>query len=298
MFRRILVPLDGSVIAEKSVSYAVSIARRSGARLDLVHVLSASGDHPAGMSDETRVGHYLASVAERIDSAVGVQVGTYIERGFSAEGILECRQANDADLMVVTTHGWGRVSRSWLGSTTDELIRTSPVPLLVARVDAETPEPPSFPENARVLIPLDGSSASETIIHHAFSLGALYNASYQFLRVVRPRRETGQDLVSLDVQYVPDIAAESRAIEELNMVVRRVAPSGSPQIKVVALSSNNTAESLLDVGSPRSFDLIALSTKGRSGLSRLLLGSVADKVVRGTRLPILIDGPGFSRGGV
>lgn len=298
MFRRILVPLDGSSFGEHALPYAMSIARRAGAQIELIHVHDPSeeresseysqGDRQEG---EIRTREYLESVAKTIHTLSGVACEVTLREGKIAASILAHAAVSNTDMVVLTTHGLGPLSRFWLGSVADAIIRSAEIPVLVIRPDEEDPDLSNEVRLHRVLIPLDGSVLAEQILQPAMAIGSLMEAQYQLLRVVRPARELGPDALVSPAVHVPDEEAVSRARAYLVRVRNRIVGKKAVKMRVVAESNANVAQTIIDIGNANMFDLIALATHGRSGLLRLILGSVADKVVRGASVPVLVYRP-------
>jgi nucleotide-binding universal stress UspA family protein len=232
---------------------------------------------------------YLDQASQRL--ATGVPVSAALLDGPVAATVAAYAKSSGATLIVMTTHGRGGLERAWLGSVADELVRVSPVPLLVVR-----PEPGDAARSfRRILVPLDGSAVAEAILIHAVGLARL---------------EADSELILLDVVqpiasavWVPDVALtasvaggdvtrrqEERAREYLNGLARRLEASGL-RVRTRVQVATAIAVAILDVARDEQADIVALATHGRSGVMRLALGSVADKVLRGSRLPLLLFRP-------
>jgi nucleotide-binding universal stress UspA family protein len=297
MYRSVLVPLDGSAFAEHALPLALSIARRAGATLHLVqvHVLyplqePACGWLPFNPTLDVEVKEqeraYLAGVVKRLAAGSAVPVTSTLTDGLIVDGILEQVRAQKADLIVMTTHGQGPLTRLWLGSTADALIRLAPSPVLLARPQEGAPDLAREPDLAHVLIPLDGSELAEQVLPRVVALGRLRQAEYTLLRViespVQSRRLPTQALAEAQA-YLDPVGARLRAE---GLIVQTRAVFGRP-----------VASALLEEARQEVTDLIALATHGRGGFKRLLLGSVADKVLRGATVPVLIYRPTLMEGG-
>jgi nucleotide-binding universal stress UspA family protein len=284
MFRTILVPLDGSAFAEQALPWALSIARRSGAMLDLVrgHVLyalkcpaAAWGPYDPEMESECKQEEklYLDSTAHWLASVSPVPTRTAVVPGLDAEGILERAVAIKADLVVMTTHGRGPLGRLFLGSMANEMIRRSQIPVLL--IHARDPAPGLTPEPApqRVLIPLDGSALAEKALGPACDLARLLEVPCCLLRAIEP---------------VEGSSARAKAAAYLGMTADRLREQGL-DVDQHVLSGSNAAAAI--VGEANNHDLIALATHGRGGIGRVLLGSVADEVIRSAMCPVLVYRP-------
>lgn len=309
MIRSILSPLDGSPFSEHALPYALEIARRAGATLHPTHVYVP--DEPWRDMDEItpfRFQDELAAEAgyeedERREEQAYLRrvVALARERGVTAvpallEGVVADaleRHARHvgADLVVMATHGRGVFDRAWLGSTTDTLVRRLAVPILLVRPDGDAPpdldHPPAI---ERVLIPLDGSSLAEQALEPARDVGRLWRASCILFGVTKPGaapspgRGKGGDADAT----APD--ALSAAREHLQRVADRIRPHWSG-VDVEVAEERHVAKAILWAAGRLGADLIVLATHGRGGLARMVLGSVADKVVRGAGVPVLVVQP-------
>ena len=300
MYRTILVPLDGSAFAEHALPLAVSIARRAGATLRLVRVhvpaatlyrnsdLAANLDLDALVRDEERP--YLDHVSGRIAQVCGLRPDVALLDGRVADVLYEQGVSAGVDLVVMATHGRGPLSRVWLGSVADELVRRLPTPLLLVRPGETAPDLAHPPAMRHVLIPLDGSALAEDILEPALELGRLMQTDYTLLRVIEPvivpdARLGGNAVSGLDPVLLQ--AIQSEAQDYLERVAERLR-SSSVHVQARVVTNRWAAGAILEEAGSGATQLIALATHGRRGLGRLLLGSVADKVVRGASVPVLL----------
>ena len=298
MFRTILVPLDGSRLAEEALPTAIATARRTGATLQLAmvhHPVMPSADSAAMTSAFTeldRLAHegekrYLAGVAERIRAEADVLVHTAILEGGVAERLAAHATALAADLVVMTTHGRGAVSRMWLGSVADELLRHLTMPLLLLRHRASIPADgrSSF---RRILVPLDGSARSEAILEPALALCPPLGAHYSLLRIVTPPPALAEPDVAARGGEPADVieGERRRASAYLDRIADRLEARGC-RVSTQVIVGDAPARVIIEQGNPAVTDCIALATRGAAGVKRLLLGSVTDKVVRGAEVPVL-----------
>ena len=176
MFKRVLVPLDGSALAEQAIGQAAAIARSAAAEIDLVLVhqpfpFDNVGDAKRldALSNEEH--RYIESIAAEITSGSSVPVTHTIMRGEATEMI--CRRVEDveADLVVMTSHGRTGLSRAWLGSVADSVVRRSTAPVLMLRpIEGKTRRDAAHHLFKRVLIPVDGSAFSTEVFPAATSL--------------------------------------------------------------------------------------------------------------------------------
>ncbi|HZT83259.1 MAG TPA: universal stress protein [Gemmataceae bacterium] len=302
MFRSILVPLDGSPLGEQALPLAVSLARRVGAALEVAHVLVTPAplysERAAGMENtldaRAREGAraYLDGVLNRLAQS-GVPVTSALLEGGVAESIEGRVKARGIDLVVLTTHGRGAFSRFWLGSVTDRLIRRLEVPLLAVRPQEGPLDLSGGPVPQHFLLPLDGSPLAEQALEPALELARLAQARCTLLRVVKPIVVAPADLqwsaaLGSDEAIVRELADEARAY--LERVAGRLRREGQPVEARVVLHPRPAA-AILEEARTAGADLIALGTHGYGGVKRVLLGSVADKVLRGATTPVLVYRP-------
>lgn len=192
----------------------------------------------------------------------------------------------------MTTHGRGPLSRFWLGSTADGFIRSTFCPILLFRpsdrnageVDLAS-SPPSF---CRVLVPLDGSNAAEDILPLAAAVAGM-GASMVLLRAVPPAFSAEYPIyLPHAVEVERDLAAAKKEAEAYLHEVQEGLNGSPAPLELKVLTSMDAVDAILKTAEEEGADLIAMSTSARGGVSRLLMGSVADKVVRGTSIPLLL----------
>jgi nucleotide-binding universal stress UspA family protein len=198
------------------------------------------------------------------------------------------------DLVVMTTHGRGPLSRLWLGSVADAFLRRSPAPLFLIRPREGAPDLAAGPGPRHILIPLDGGPLAEQVLGPAVALGQPVGADYTLLRVLPPAvavvfEPAGTPMPVL-VDDPPLQERESQARAYLDQVANRLRAEGLGVRTQVAVDQL-VPGAILDAVPDNDIDLIALATHGRAGLPRLLLGSVADKVIRGAAVPVLAFRP-------
>ncbi|HET9983295.1 MAG TPA: universal stress protein [Longimicrobiales bacterium] len=303
MIRSVLVPLDGSASSEWALPTAVAIARASGAKLELVSVhvplelLGAAGEWGGyqGTLEATGTDHalaYLRGVADRVSAAAGVAATPIVRVGRAADALVRHAEQAGSDLVVLSTHGHGPIQRAWLGSVADAVARHSPVPVLLVR-----PEPDAVPDLTggtlfrHILVPLDGSAFGEEVLGTAVALGALGAADYTLLEVVYPPFVIGPVDETLSLHVDEELLRQRKAAADayLRGVAERLRADGL-EVETVVVVEPSTVASILDYAA-KGADLIALTTHGRGGLGRVVLGSVADKVVRGAASPVLLYRP-------
>jgi len=311
MYRTILVPVDGSTFSEAALPLALSLARRAGAILHLVHVMSpmgASYSEASGYPDSTlestlveaqraQSQTYLEHWAKKLGAMAPVAVKTVLLSGDIPALVRNHATEVGADVVVMTTHARGPLGRFWLGSVADQLVRQLPMPVLLVRPGEAVAFEPE-PALRHILIPLDGEPIAEQIIERAVELGQLMEADYSLLRVVKPVQSTPYPVEGASkAQLVQALLDQMEQIEEQmrqDAVAYLEKIAGALRQRGLKVSTRIEVEdkpALAILNRVPSADLVALCTHGRHGLSRLFLGSVADKVIRGCHLPVLVFRP-------
>ena len=295
MFQSILVPLDGSALAETALPFAAALARGSGAQLTLTRAALAHTP-PGGdaISDQVAANNeaeaYLAAVAERIrPSAPELQTATTY--GPAAEMILAERRVRDADLIVMATHGRGGLGRLLYGSVADQVLRASPVPVLLVPANLSQMLPADKP--ARVLVALDGSDRSAEILAPAAALAKALGAEMSLLQSVKLERNPNDATSLRDTLLLiePSAAPERRDGAEVHL--ERLAVDLRAEglsVQVHAVTGDAAGVILSEAGSQQA-DLIAMATHGRTGLARLVMGSVTSAVLKSAQRPLLVYRP-------
>jgi len=307
-FTSILVPLDGSPSSEHALPLAVRVARQTGAALHLAHVRIPpsvpmfTADLPlfdATLDDRAREQErvYLDTIIARLRSEPALCADSALLEGAISDSVADLISAHvrvtAADLVIMTTHGRGGLARLWLGSVADELVRRIHTPVLLLRPGEGVPAPDAEAVFRKILIPLDGSATAEQILEYVLALGGSTETDYTLLRVVEPvmlvRHIPADPAVKeLDQQLLDQLLVEAQIY--LEQVAERLTARGlKVRTRIVAVPQ--AAVAILGEACEDKAELIAMATHGRRGLARLLVGSVADKVLRGATTPMLLYRP-------
>jgi nucleotide-binding universal stress UspA family protein len=301
MMKRILVPLDGSPLAEQVLPQVRVLAALLGADVHLLHVVRPAGSEvalargggpavvpvPAASWREqihrtyaTACEHatrYLALQATALQEA-GIAVTTEVRFGTPADLILETAAMRGASLIAMATHGRSGVQRWALGSVADEVTRSASMPVFITRGDSRALGP-SHPLR-RMLVPLDGSTLAHSALPFAVELA----------------KGSGAEIVLLTVQAlaVPDRTPELHnpvaVRERLMLELYNVADAfGQPQVTITPVVVDGfPADAIVDEARYRDVDMIVMATHGRGGVRRWALGSVADKVLHTAAVPLVL----------
>lgn len=294
MVRSILVPLDRTPFAERALPLALGFARRTGARLRLIEIHGPEmlGNIHAGwvpfepeLDAELRRTErlYLDATARLLASVSPVAVSTAQPAGSAitaeaiAAAILGHIREVRADLIVTATHGRGPRGRLVSGSVAHSLVRHAGIPVLLVRPTG--PEPAAISEVVpeQVLIPLDGSEMAERVLEPAAELARAAGAGCLLLQVAETNRRGRNGGGACPEEYLERVAGGIRR-QGLDVTTRVIAARDAAS--AIAAEAGRPGDRL-----------VAMSTHGRGGLSRLVMGSVAEQVLRATPTPVLVYRP-------
>lgn len=306
--KHILVPLDGSALAEQVLPYVRVLAPLLHADVLLLQALDHGGQEPflaeevvaldavsgsvGGFERRSRTVRdmqherargYLADQAERLQRT-GIEATTVVRIGAPAEVIIEMSDPNT--LIAMATHGYSGVRRWALGSIADKVLHAATGPVLLVR--GETPV--AEPSLKRLLVPLDGSALAQQALPLAVELAGLNNAELVLLRSIEPFIDRYAELQPFGYTQPPDEAwiLEQRADIKRDLATRaEQVRQRYPNTRAI-VNDGYPAETIIDEAKRLEADLIVMATHGRSGLGRWALGSVADKVLHSTHTPLLL----------
>lgn len=304
MINRVLVPLDRSPFAEQAIGRAAAIARATGAMLDLLLVHEIFGTRFSGSPTadaDTLAGEqrYLQQIAAEVCEGASLTVTGGVHRGPAAATICERAGETGANLIVMTTHGRVGLARMALGSVADEVVRNSTTPVLLLRpIENENDRRSAHHLFKRILVPLDGSGAAAAILPAAVAVARACGATMVLLRVIPPVPIVAPFESQAPAAYAPLIPDEtatgyllSIVAADLDEMASRVSRADHIAVESDVIVSERAGPAIVDYARAHAMDLVAMSTHGR-GASRLLLGSVADKVLHDSGVPVLLQRPG------
>jgi len=305
--KTLLVPLDGSKLAEQVLPSVRTLAPLLGAHVQLLHVVSEADRYhllaDAMGIDEVggvplRSGEfvhsweplrqnaedYLNMQAAEL-TAAGVDAGVEVQLGWPAEAIVAAAEREHVTLIAMATHGYSGIKRWALGSVTDKVVHATTTPVLAVR-GAEQAAVMERPLR-RILVPLDGSELARQALPLAVELATCARAELILLTVAAPQLMIAPELMSPLPEFDAALPRlQERLKEELGTFAPRLAAEGV-QVTPVAVSGF-PAEMIVDLAQQREADLIVMATHGASGLRRWALGSVADKVLHAAPMPLLL----------
>jgi nucleotide-binding universal stress UspA family protein len=281
--RTVLITLDGSAVAEAALPYGRALAAALGARVELFSVVERlHGILPTQRNAADRALHaaiadlesYLDAVTEQVFEQ-GSNVFRCVIGGDPAEEILAASREADTAAVVMATHGRGGVRRAVLGSVADKVLRQARTPLLIVRPREDRTVEQRL-HVRRIMTPLDGSKLAETALPLATELAQASGASLLLVRAQPPMATH-----TLAGDYMPDFSSIDRELmaqaERYLVSVRAGLPE---QITVETVAAPFDGMELPFFAERNSVDLVVMTTRGLGGLQRLLLGSVADRMVR------------------
>lgn len=290
----ILVPLDGSQFAEACVPAAITMARRLGADIEIISVFEDASVLAEARDTELEFKAWLhgslEELATRIRDVSGIQVTTTIIDGLPAERLVEYAKRSSVEMIVMATHGRGPVSRAWLGSVADYVLRHVDVPVLLVRAE-EGQAATEVREWAfsHALVALDGSDRAEHALDWTVDLAIPGKTTITLYRAVEPPMPFASPYLPQAIEDTKAAleAGQDAAADYLSRVGDRLAARGY-RVEKQALMGVHPAPGIVEYADKHPVDLIAIGTHGHRGLRRLVLGSVADKVLRSANVPILL----------
>ncbi|MFC1963842.1 universal stress protein [Chloroflexota bacterium] len=275
MYRQILVPLDGSRLAEVALPYAEEVAAKTGADIIFLSVLDAEmpDDYQKHQAYIQKVAKATRFHAEKYLEEVipkPVKVMTATRRGSPANAIVDYANKGAFKLIIMATHGRSGISRWAVGSVADKVVRaTTRQPILLIRANGAHPDVREKRILKKMLVPLDGSTVSRAVVPYISELAVKLEMEVTFFQVVTSKNHNGEDAE----EYLQSHCA---ILQEEGIVARCEVRTG------------DAAEQIIDFADEMAMDLVAMSTHGKSGLNFWTLGSVAQKVLLGGTTPLLL----------
>ena len=263
MTRKILAALDGSKTSESVLPYLEELLRNEDADVTLVRV--AHGDR---LNENKEIKAYLKGAAEGLERK-GASVKTEILAGYPAEELVKYAAAQGFHLILMCTRGKTGIKRLILGSVAAEVLRISPIPVVIVHPAEKGQAAPKF---RRIVVPLDGSHRSASILPAVGDVAKAMDAKIGFVTVVNP---TKKDEMPVEV-VAENIFREQKKLQKRGLEVEIAILYGDPATEAMAFAERNEA------------DLMAIATHGRSGLDRLRYGSVAEEILQKTRIPLMV----------
>lgn len=323
MYKQMLIPLDGSSLAEVVFTYAKELSGRLGINLVFLNVCSPEESEllPMRRAYVERMAEIVRNQSMEVQKQIGigtegkpVEAKAEVVTGYPADEILRYADENQIDLILIATHGRSGIKRWGLGSVADKVLRMSKVPIWLVR--ASVPKEVIYDEfpTRSILVPLDGSELAESVLPHAEAVAKQRGAELIHVVLLRVCELADMAFTSPASYYLmPDRYPPTRPVnwekyveqetdrckstneQYLAGIAKRLEAAGlRVRIEVIAGKlplEVKPADEILDYVSKKPVNLIVMATHGRSGLSRWAYGSVAEKIVYGGNTPVLLIKP-------
>jgi nucleotide-binding universal stress UspA family protein len=289
MFTRILVPLDGSAIAEKALPHARAFARILKIPITLITVIETAAEFSkknssyldtfieSGVRDAEE---YLKNISETFS---GAAIQYRVEKGRAEDVIIMSAAAGT--LITMTTHGRSGLGRWLLGSVTEKVVRGTHNPVLVVRANEETgSDGEAAPDS--IIVPLDGSTLAESVLVYVVELAKAFNAKITLLRTYSLKQ-----IIFRFEDYHPDLdelkgTLRWDAMSYLDEKVAELKSRGLADV-LCSVTEGDAAETIIEMGKASPNTLIAMSTQSGSTIRHWVLGSVTERVLRHGNNPVL-----------
>jgi nucleotide-binding universal stress UspA family protein len=292
MYDPILVPLDGSLLAECVLPQVVAIGQAFNAKIVLLHVMDKN---QAGASTElidlinwqinkTEAMLYLKRIGDRIQNS-GLQAEAIVLEGPVAESITEFSQSQGMKLIILSSHGHSGLRKSRISSITYEIILSAPTSVLIVRAHQLTEQ-----HYGRILVPLDGSWRAENVLPMVILLARFHKSQIQIVHVVKtPEMARHMPPAQEDIDLSNRIVARNReeAIYYLDQI-QSVSPLADIDVQTHLIISDNATVALHELINREKIDLVVLNAHGYSGISQWPYGSMVNNFILYGKVPLLI----------
>ena len=283
--KKILVPLDGSELAEQILPYARRFAGACTLSVELLQVNDP--DSLAAYAPPLRSDDYLKQTAKKY-CLPGAAITTKVELGQPAQLILECAKDDPSCLIAMATHGMSGIRRWVLGSVAGKVVQSAVNPLLIVRPldGGDRSQPVEF---KTVFVPLDGSGLAEKVLPYVVMLAKLLKLEVQLVRVFEPPPNAyvlGDGVIPQGSELYRE-KLKREAQDYLDGKVQELCAEGWENVMATAIAGD-AANEIIDLACRTENTLIAMTSHGRSGVGSWMLGSVAEKVIHHSRDPVLL----------
>jgi nucleotide-binding universal stress UspA family protein len=292
--KSVLCPVDFSPVSLRALDYAIKLARHYESRLHLLHVIAPV--IPSLYVDTKKV---EAAIQKQVDKkmpqlrksarSLGVEAESVVRTGEIEREIQLAAREGKADLIVVGKHARSTVDRWFMGSTTDRLLRRSAIPLLI--IGESKGKRSTSPHIRRIVVTTDLSEGSETALAYALSLAQERRASLIFLHVMPPQP------IAISPPLGPIVLEPRESADQIRRELENRIPADARDKCSVEtrVESGEPYRQILNVVKQTRADLLVMNIHGKGGLERALLGSTAERVIRGASCPVLAIPPSRRR---
>ncbi len=285
MFKNILVPLDGSPLAESVLPHVAAIGKAFDSKVTLIRVLSPEQrtdlvkpvDPLNWKITQVEAETYLNMIAMRLEKT-GLSVGTLVKEGPPGERIVEFALQDNIDLVVLSSHGSSGLTRWNVSSVTRKIIQNSRRSTMVVRAYAETSSNLEDFHYRRILVPLDGSLRAELVLPTAKTLARFHNAEIILTHIVyKPEMPRRSPLTDEDLELIDHFVERNRqeAVKYLNQIETTL----EVEHDIRLIISDNVQTSLQDLAESEKADLVVMSAHGYSGSRRQPFGNVTTNYI-------------------
>jgi nucleotide-binding universal stress UspA family protein len=283
VYQDVLVPVTAKTSETRVLYHVGELATALDADVTLLAVADTTRDSVTVVDGDVvdaleREGEQALEEAAGVLESLGLDPETVVVQGSPAETIVDYADRYDHDLVAMATHAQSGLRRYLLGSVTEKVVRLSPVPVLTARAGDE--EELRFPYD-RILVPVDGSESSDRASEHGLAVASALDASVDVLSVV--------DTSGLG----PDVRAQlasgrgrAAAQDAVQAVAEHASDRGASDVRT-AVEDGRPADVISAYVDDHAIDAVVMGTTGRTGLNRVLLGSVAEETVRTAPVPVV-----------
>ena len=306
MYKRIGIPLDGSKLAERALAVATDLAERFSASLvliavldkpeatnpDALRILEGAGvwtgvPRPPSATPEERLAAYLDTISGQLP--VSAPIRTAVRHGDAASEIVAAAGAEEVDLIVMTTRGRTGFARGLLGSVADRVIHSTDLPILLVRSDVSAGMDAPLAPFKHVVVPLDGSGRAEHALAHAEAMAKAYSATIVPLKVIEtPTLAYSAGPYVWSGNYIDELdrALSADAQQYLKKITNRLKREGHETSPLV--EHGVPTARIIEVAEAKQDSVIVMTTRGHTGVTRWVLGSVADGLVHTAPVPVLL----------
>lgn len=287
-YKKVLVPLNGSELAEKALPYAKSIARLKKSQLILFAV-----SLPIFVDRRDRLFSSYLEVSAKELNAEGIKTTTATSYGNVAEEIVKYANNNKIDLIIMATHGYSKAKQWMFGSITQKVLYGTEIPVLL--IKSKSPE--TSGEFNKILLTVDGSSFSESTFPYVGELAKKTNKEILLLHICEPPIVPSYGSRPINPtwkKYRDDMWSEMEKVsttylEKTTAALRKKGFKVNP--RVVKAQTGEVVKTIMQVSKEENVDMVVIATQGRTGVSRRVYGSVANRIVEELSQPILLIRP-------
>jgi nucleotide-binding universal stress UspA family protein len=304
MYKRILVPLDTSKLAEIALPYAEELASKLGSEVILIHVKTRA-DVPDNVDHRVYISKMAATTEQNVKKSPALPSGEKVKVASAvvgsvgllthpAEEILGYAEKENISLIVMATHGRTGIRRWTLGDTANKVARASKCPVLLIRANTDVPESVHLD---RILVPLDGSKLSEAVVPYIENLASKLKTKISLINVVEPPYHYYPGYGGMGYESIVRAPYTEEEIKPLKEVAEKYVKSVSEKLMAEGIKTSyevkvgSAGEEIIKVEEEIHPDMVAMSTHGHSGFGRWEHGSVADKVLHHGNIPLLLVRP-------